>query len=55
MSVLFRNTVVGMTFWDIVVVGRLCMMAWGIVVGDRSCVMAWFDVREDRLALHGIA
>ena len=54
MSVLFRDTVVGKMFRDIVVVGRLGMMFRGIVVGGRLCVMAWFGVWEDRLALRDI-
>ena len=41
MSVLFRDIVVGIMSRDIVVVGRLCMMAW-------------FDAWNDRLALRGI-
>ena len=41
MSVLFRDIVVGMMSQDIVVVGRLCMMAW-------------FDAWEDRLVSRGI-
>ena len=40
-SVLFQDTGVGMMSRDIVVVGRLCMMAW-------------FDAWEDRLVLRGI-
>ena len=40
-SVLFQDTVVGMMFRDIVVIGRLCMMAW-------------FETWKDRLALCGI-
>ena len=42
MSVLFQDTGVGMMSQDIVVVGRLCMMAW-------------FDAWKGRLALCGIA
>ena len=45
MSVLFRNTVVGMMSRDIMVVGRLCMMAWFDAWKDRlvlcTCEWAW--------------
>ena len=58
MSMTFRDIMVGgrlcVMFRDIVVGGRLCVMFRDIGVGGRLCVMAWYDVWKDGLALCSI-